>query len=92
MSRRRHRRSHHRPRSRPPFALRAVIFIAKLGQLLLLLPFLLVLMFAFAFLLPSHASGRVVASLFDRALDWLVGPESREIIVTGKRRHGFLKF
>ena len=67
-----------------------MIFVAKLGLLLLVLPLLLVLMFAF--LLPSHASGRVVASLFDRVLDWLVGPESQEIIVTGKRRRSFLKF
>ena len=90
MSRRKSRR---RPsRSHRPFALRALIFIAKLALLMVILPFLFALMFALAFLLPGNASGRVVASLFDRALDWLVGPESTEFIVTNKRRRGFLDF
>ncbi len=90
MSRRRSRR---RPqRYRRPFALRALIFIAKLALLMAVLPFLLALMFALAFLLPGPASGRVVGSLFDRMLDWLVGPESQEIVVTGNRRRPFLKF
>lgn len=72
--------------------MRALIFVAKLALLIAVLPFLLALMFAFAFLLPSHASGRVIGSLFDRVLDWLIGPESQEIVITGKRRHPFLKF
>lgn len=90
MSRRKSRRRP--PRYHRPFALRALIFIAKLALLIMVLPFLLALMFAFALLLPGQASGRVVASLFDRILDWLVGPESQEIVVTGKRRRSFLKF
>jgi hypothetical protein len=92
MSRRRHKNRHHRPRSARSFALRAVIFLCKLALLIMVLPFLLALMFVFAFLLPGQASGRVVGSLFDRVLDWLVGPESQEIVVTGKRRRPFLKF
>ena len=62
------------------------------SPLIAVLPFILALMFAFAFLLPGHASGRVVGSLFDRVLDWLVGPESTEFIVTNKRLRGFLGF
>lgn len=99
MSRRRREHGHnqggngsHRPQRRRPFALRAVLFLGKLALLIFLLPVLLLLMFFFAFALPSHASGQVVGKFFDRVLDWLVGPESQEIIVTGKRRKGFLKF
>lgn len=88
-----HRRSRRRPpRYHRPFALRALIFVAKLAILIMVLPSLFALMLLFAIFLPSHASGRVVASLFDRVLDWLVGPESQEIVVTGKRRRAFLKF
>lgn len=90
MSRRRSRRRS--PRYQRPFALRALIFAAKLALLIAVLPFLLALMFAFAFLLPGQTSGRVVASLFDRVIDWLMGPASHEIIITGKRRCSFLGF
>ena len=56
------------------------------------LPFLLALMFMFAFLLPSPVSGRVVGSLFERLLQWLIGPEFQERVITNKRRRGFVKF
>jgi len=82
----------HRPHRRRPFALRAVLFIVKLAMLVVLLPLLLMLMFFFAFALPTHTSGHVVSRLFDRILDWLVGPESQEIVISGKRHRGFLKF
>jgi len=92
MSRRRHKNRHRRPHCARPFAPRAVIFLFKLAPLIMVLPLLLALMFIFAFLLSGDASGRVVGSLFDRVLQWLIGPESQEIIVTGKRRRPFLKF
>lgn len=92
MSRRRHKNRHHHPQSRRQFTLRAVIFLCKLALLIMVLPLLLALMFVFAFLLPGQASGRVVGSLFDRVLQWLIGPESQEITITGKRRRPFLKF
>ena len=82
----------HRPQHRRPFALRAVLFVMKLAVLIVALPVLLLMMFFFAFALPTHASGHVVARFFDRVMDWLVGPKSQEFIITGKRRGGFLKF
>lgn len=85
-------RSKRRPRGRTPFVLRAVLFVGKLGLLILILPLLLVIMFVLAFTLPAHASGHVVARFFDRIMDWLVGPEAQEIVVTNKRPRGFLKF
>jgi hypothetical protein len=72
--------------------LRAALFVLKLGLLILILPILLGIMFFFAFTLPQHASGHVVGRFFDRIMDWLVGPESQEIILTRQRRRGFLKF
>lgn len=85
-------RSKRRPQGRTPIVLRAILFVGKLGLLILILPLLVVIMFVLAFTLPAHASGHVVARFFDRIMDWLVGPEAQEIVVTNKRPRGFLKF
>ena len=73
-------------RRRQPPTFRVVVFPAKLALLPLLLPAVFALMVVLGFMLPPQASGRVVGSLFDRVLDWLMGPESQEFVISGKRR------